>query len=344
MKRYRNRARTYIVSIICTAISCAGISAPVNSMDFDGMTGNQPTLKEMIETAAQPGGQLQPTKGQIITTCQETVRACRPLPNAEHHSYALNGTKQVGAATNTITLDSTWMSFLTDGGVAVQFLGADLVIKLGFHRGSFDAFSQTYRANPIVNVISLTSTDSFKLWSINSGGSLDLVTATTKSEFTIRFYGGDVTLQAKSGASPEKEIVSYKNLLSSWTSFAAKNCGSYLGKRYCIAPQVLWNNPQYNSNGYPIDAGYFRGGFVVTESSPLHYATSLPQDYVEAFRGRNGQYTYTPKAYSLPLYLTFELSPTQKDTWELREMTEGERMANLTDAFFQQNPISGAVE
>jgi hypothetical protein len=236
------------------------------------------------------------------------------------------------------------MSFLTDGGVAVQFLGADLVIKLGFHRGSFDAFSQTYRANPIVNVISLTSTDSFKLWSINSGGSLDLVTATTKSEFTIRFYGGDVTLQAKSGASPEKEIVSYKNLLSSWTSFAAKNCGSYLGKRYCIAPQVLWNNPQYNSNGYPIDAGYFRGGFVVTESSPLHYATSLPQDYVEAFRGRNGQYTYTPKAYSLPLYLTFELSPTQKDTWELREMTEGERMANLTDAFFQQNPISGAVE
>lgn len=200
-----------------------------------------------------------------------------------------------------------WETMYSSGGVSVQFMGQSLLVHLEFIRGVYDSYTKTYKAEPVVDFHSGSIMTSY----IRSGKSehYNFGVANVNAVFT----GESVKLS--NYANPSQQItVSYSDLLAKWASYASTYCAKHLDKRYCLVPQVIWNG------------SFKQYGWVATENTPLYYTTSMPQDYVDLFKQIPPNYVnqYRPIAYSLPLRLTFVLSTSQTNIWEIRRMTDEE--------------------
>jgi len=228
----------------------------------------------------------------------------------------------------------SWADEFINWGVDKQLLGHKLATKIGFVRGKYDAFAKTYKAEPVITVLDTSIPNSFTILPyMGNGQKINQNWTNDVGAISVNIEIKNQQVTISNPAQPgEKILVPYGEMVSQWSNFASRYALLVSGKRYYAIPQTIWGNNTYYS------------GFVVTEDAPLFYTTNLPQDYVEVFRKKDGETTYAPKAYSLPLHLTFELSTTQKNTWEVHAMTEAERVHCLTDSFFQQNPISGVAE
>jgi hypothetical protein len=204
--------------------------------------------------------------------------------------------------------------------------GNNLAIKLGFIRGDFDSYSQTYKAKPVV---ALRNVDANLVFSfIRFGQRVDngWNTAATSGRVFVGFQAQSVEVTDFYDATKSVSIP-YSELVSKWSEHASAYCSWYAGKKYCLVPQTFW------------DGSYHQSGFVLSEGGPLYSTTSLPQDYVGLFREEPSSFTpsYRPIVYSLALRLAFVLSPNQKNVWEIRQMTTAEvgeamvdRMSTLT--------------
>ncbi|MHB9139542.1 MAG: hypothetical protein ACYC4Q_09080 [Victivallaceae bacterium] len=210
----------------------------------------------------------------------------------------------------------SWEDLYGKGGVDVQFQGRKLKVKLGFIRGGFDLYTQTYKAEPVISLV-VNESQLVMLPYLRSGQSARYVWTNTVGTLNvaIEFLGQTVKISNNANTS-EQVTVSYSDLLAAWVDFASSYCSAHLAKKYCIVPQRLWNGSIYKL------------GWVVTENTPLYYTTAMPQDYVELFLQESTapdfKKSYKPISYSLPLRLTFVLSPSQTDVWEIRQMTAEE--------------------
>lgn len=210
----------------------------------------------------------------------------------------------------------SWEDLYGKGGVAVQFQGRKLMVKLGFIRGSFDSYTQTYKAEPVISLL-VNESELAMFPYLSSGQSARYVWTNTVGTLnvTIEFLGQAVKISNNANTS-EQVTVLYSDLLRTWVDFASSYCSEHLAKKYCIVPQRLWYGSLYKL------------GWVVTKNTPLYYTTAMPQDYVELFLQESiapdFKKSYKPISYSLPLRLTFVLSPSQADVWEIRQMTAEE--------------------
>lgn len=237
------------------------------------------------------------------------------LTETEQKGYSFDSDIKVPAVTEFLYWRS-WEDLYRKGGVDVQFQGRKLMVKLGFIRGSFDSYTQTYKAEPVINLF-VNESESAMFPYLRSGQSARYVWTNTVGtlNITIEFLGQAVKISNNANTS-EQVIVSYSGLLTTWADSASSYCSGHLAKNYCIVPQRLWNGSLYNL------------GWVVTENTPLYFTTAMPQDYVELFlqepTAPEFKKSYKPISYSLPLRLTFVLSPSQADVWEIRQMTAEE--------------------
>lgn len=220
--------------------------------------------------------------------------------------------------------EGEWRDLFRNWGVNVDLSGLKLTLKLGFIRGGFDSYTQAYKVEPVVTVLDNTLDDSYTIWPyLRRGESLSYRQGHPGVDvgFGAQFDGGAVCLDWRDWKTDllYRMTIPYDQLLSKWLSFAGQ-CSPHLGSTYCFVGQVLWrdNNYQY--------------GWVTSERTPLYYTTGMPQDFVELFQeDKVHQRSYKPKAYSLPLRLTFVLSSTQRDRWVMRPMTSEERADAMTE-------------
>lgn len=227
-----------------------------------------------------------------------------------------------------------WADEYVNWGVDRQFLGHKLTTKIGFVRGKYDPFAKTYKAEPVVSILDTSIPNYFTILPYMVAGQKAAQSWTNNvGSIAVDIEVKNQQVKISDSVRPTEQIaIPFSDMLAQWTDFAARYSLVVSGKKYYVVPQTLWGNNTY-----------YRG-FVVTEGAPLFYTTNFPQDYVEVSREKDGQISYTPRAYSLPLQLTFELSTTQKNTWEIREMTEAERLHVLTEPLFQPKLNGGDAE
>ena len=237
------------------------------------------------------------------------------LTETYNKSLPIIGSAKVPDTPEFIGWNGTWRDLYVDWGVDRQFLGHKLTVKLGFIRGDFDSYTQTYKAEPVVTILDNSIENSNVICSYLARGASanrNWTNAIGPISITISFNGQAVTIS--NSANPTEQItVSYSELLAQWTGFASRNARTIFGTKYYVVPQSLW-------------VGGHRNGFVVTTNSPLYYTTGLPQDFIELYKQENSTVNpnYKPVAYSLALRLAFVLLPDQKNTWEIRPMTPEE--------------------
>lgn len=227
---------------------------------------------------------------------------------------------------------ATWDDLYKDWGVELQLLEHTLTIKLGFMSGTYDSYTQTYKAQPVVYVTHRYS-GGFTMTNYLVSGAAQHFTWTNPAgtlDINAVFDGKTVTVSDYANAS-NKVQVTYLVLLEKWREYAETgNYFHYLGNKYYIVPQSTWQG----------DGFHF--GYVISGNSPQYYTTGFPQGYVELYKESGNATTYLPVAYSLATRLAFVLSPTQKKTWEVRQMTAeevGEAMVNRTN---NHTPSSGS--
>lgn len=191
--------------------------------------------------------------------------------------------------------------------------GNNLAVKLGFIRGNFDSYSQTYKAEPIVALRNVDG--NFVYPFIRVGQRIDNTwnTGTASGRVSVEFQAKTVAV-TDSYNTAQSVSIPYSELVAKWNEHASAFCSWHLGKKYCLVPQNFW------------DGSYHQSGFVLAEGSPLSAVTAFPQDYVALFREEPDTFTpsYRPIVYSLALRLAFVLSPNQKNVWEIRQMTAAE--------------------
>lgn len=202
--------------------------------------------------------------------------------------------------------NTSWQDLLITGAMEQQFAGHRLAIRLGFIRGNFDTYTQTYKAEPVAFLYDLTDDLLYPYLRAGSeknfqGGTLDV---------WIKFSGKTVEIRNNKNVA-EQTAFQFSDLLAKWTTFASPYCSTYFDAKYCLVPQRLWDG----MNHY---------GYVTSTSFPLYHTTNLPQDYVELYKEENGNTNFKPIAYSLPIRFAFVLSPDQKYLWGLRTMTAAE--------------------
>ena len=206
-------------------------------------------------------------------------------------------------------------------GIDVQFLGQRTTVTLGFIRGSFDAYTQTFKTEPVISlhVNGNTNTSPY----VRPGQALDSYWSGTgwDSHLITKFDGNYVTISNFKNPS-EMAFVYLSDLREKWKIGASRYCSKHLNKKYCLVPQNLWN-----------DSREHQSGFVITENTPLYYTTSMPQDYVDLFKQRPPDYAFNfkPIAYSLALRLTFVLSDPVMQVWQIRQMTAEEAADVMLD-------------
>jgi len=210
----------------------------------------------------------------------------------------------------------SWEDLYRKGGVDVQFQGRKLMLKLGFIRGSFDSYTQTYKAEPVITLL-VNESELVMFPYLRYGQSARYVWTNTAGTLNVAIEFLGQTVRISNNANPSEQVTaSYSDLLTTWVDFASNYCSEHLAKKYCIVPQRLWNGSLYQL------------GWVVTENTPLYYTTAMPQDYVELFLQESTapefKKSYKPISYSLPLRLTFVLSTFQTDVWGIRQMTAEE--------------------
>lgn len=221
---------------------------------------------------------------------------------------------EVPAIPTFIDWSAPWEKLIIAGGIEHNFSGHKLSIKLGFLRGSFDSYSQTYRAVPGIILCDITADAVHPFILAGAGKNYQSGTLNVWIEFNGNF------LEIKNNNNPSESVsFSYFDLLANWEAFAFSYCSDFLGERHCIVPQRIWN-------GY-----YNQYGFVATKGSPLYHTTNLPQDFIELFKQEAQNISFKSIAYSLPLRAAFVPSPNQKYVWQVRPMTAseiGETMVN----------------
>jgi len=217
------------------------------------------------------------------------------------------------AQATSVGWNATWDDLYVNWGVDRQFLGQKLTVKLGFIRGAYDSYAQTYKAQPVVSLIHQYSggctvapylvvgrSQNFNL--ANSAGALDV---------TAMFDGRTLTISNYFNTGEQIQI-SYAELLEKWVAFASARYVYCSGKKYFMVPQSIWNG----------DA--FHLGFSVSENASLYSTTNCPQDFVELYKETAGTTTYNPLAYSLPTRLAFLLPQNGMGNWSVRQMTAAE--------------------
>lgn len=209
--------------------------------------------------------------------------------------------------------NASWDDLYVNWGVDRQFLGQKLTVKLGFIRGAYDSYAQTYKAQPVVSLIHhysggctvapyLVRGESQRYNLSNSAGVLDV---------NLMFDGQ--TLKISNYFSPGEQIqISYFELLEKWVAFASARYIYVSDKKYFVSPQSI------------VNGGAFHLGFVVSENAPLYSTTNYPQDFVELYKEIAGITTYSPLAYSLPTRLAFLLPQNGRENWSVRQMTAAE--------------------
>lgn len=205
---------------------------------------------------------------------------------------------------------------LNNGAISCQLGGHTIYAKFLFLRGNYDPYTQTYKSVPAVSVHDATAALVAPVVLSGQGFSFTF----KDLSFYVGFKGKAVTLR-NNNVSAESVTLQYEDLLSAWAANAAKHCGLHLTGKYCLVPQYYWDGA---ANHY---------GFVSSANTPLYYTTGLPQDFVELYKTENGETSFKPIAFSLPLRSAFVLSPDQKYIWEFRPMTAeevGEAMVNRT--------------
>lgn len=207
---------------------------------------------------------------------------------------------------------------LNNGAISRNFSGHTVNVKFLFLRGNYDSYTQTYKSVPAVSVHDVTA--AIMGTRILSGESNNF---TFKDlSLYVGFAGKTITLKNNNVPS-ESVTLQYEDLLSAWADNAVKHCSMHLAAKYCLVPQRYWD-------------GAHRYGFVVSANTPLYYTTGLPQDFVELYKTENGDASFKPIAFSLPLRSAFVLSPDQKYLWEFRPMTAeevGDAMINRAKPF-----------
>ncbi|HAH31129.1 MAG TPA: hypothetical protein DCL44_02325 [Elusimicrobia bacterium] len=235
------------------------------------------------------------------------------LKGTGQEAISLAANTEVPVAPEFVGWDATGDNLLINGGVSRQFSGHTLVAKLGFIRGNFDSYTQTYKTETVVTVYDWTANIICPYYSVGQ----NMKSVFGDLEVQVIFNGQTVEIQNNKNTS-EQATIQYSDLVASWTSYASGNCSTHLGTKYCLVPQYLWN-------------GVHRFGFVATTNTPLYYTTNLPQDFIELYKQEPSNINYKPIAYSLALRLAFILSPDQKNSWQIRPMTSeevGEAMLN----------------
>lgn len=200
-----------------------------------------------------------------------------------------------------------WSEYPSGGAIKKPFARHNLWLELGFIRGDFDEYTQTYRAEPVITL--RDSSDKLTYAYLRSGSSANCI----GGSLNIHLEFNKQTVYINDNYTSEQATIKYSDLLAKWASFASGTCADHLGKKYCLISQYLW------------DGFFWRYGFVATTGTPLYYTTNLPQDFVELYKDKPGNSNYKPVAYSLALRLAFVLSPFSTPTqWEIREMTSVE--------------------
>ena len=209
---------------------------------------------------------------------------------------------------------TNWGEIYLKGGIDVQIMGNSLLVKVGFIRGTFDSYTKTYKAEPVITLQNESAMAPY----LRSGQSNHYILGT--QDVYAEFMGQSVRIINYTNAS-EEVTISCSDLLAKWATYASDHCAKHLDKTYCLVPQILWNG------------SYKQYGWVTTENKPLYYTTSTPQDYVDLYKQLPPNYVneYRPTAYSLALRLAFVLSPSQADIWEIRQMTAEEAGDAMVD-------------
>ena len=247
------------------------------------------------------------------------------LKGTDQGALALAVGTEAPAAPEIISWNATLDELHLNGGLNYQFAGHALTVKLGFIRGNFDAYTQTYITAPIITVDDTTA--GLITSAIGVGISLNPVFKDLNPQIT--FNGQTVEIQNNKNSS-EHITISLGDLLSEWTSYAVNKCSNHLGKKYCLVPQSFWD-------------GAFHYGFIATMNTPLYYTTNLPQDFVELYKKESGNISYKPIAYSLANRLAFVLSQDQKNIWQVRPMTSEEIGEAMVDRSKNRATPSGSL-
>jgi hypothetical protein len=281
-------------------------------LTFLGITTSGPVTAQTFDAGAH--------FSDIPTSIAEYLRSTGQPPSSAE-------TVKIPEPSMYIGWDIAWDTLLRGGAIEFQFAGHKLAVKSGFVRGEFDTYAQTYKAAPVLLVYDTTENLIYHYFTAGTerdcrGDALNI---------RVSFTGKTVVIRNNKNTA-EQTTLRYPDLLEEWTKFASSYCSTYIGKRHCLVPQNLWD-------------GAHRYGFVLTEGSPLYYTTNLPQDFVELYKKEDGNTTFKPAAYSLAARLAFILSPTQKKTWEVRQMTAeevGEAMLERSKKYSasQDNSVS----
>lgn len=235
-------------------------------------------------------------------------------------------TEAIGKATDFVFWTASWDDLNASCEKKFMFYGSNLAVKLGFVRGAFDSYSQTYKAEPVVALRNIDTDLVYPFIRVGQRVNNGWNTASFAGRVFVEFQPQSVIITDYYDSS-KTLTVPYAELLRKWETHAAAFCSWHFGKKYCLVPQRFW------------DGAYHQNGFILSEGAPLFSATSRPQDYVGLFRQEPTTYVpnYRQTVYSLALRMAFILSPNLQDTWELRPMTSAEvgeamvdRMSTMT--------------
>ncbi|HAT72977.1 MAG TPA: hypothetical protein DCS63_09200 [Elusimicrobia bacterium] len=230
---------------------------------------------------------------------------------------------------------------------AFEFKGKQYTVKLDFKQGAYDPYVKSYKARPILSINDVTGMDEFGIISASqfiyldelAGDGIMMIYLDETSNLTLLRYGNSILLQACNPETGTCEDINKRTIgeLYAFWELAAKEFPVTIGgRKLYMVPQDF------------LDGG-FRSGYVVTEKSPLYYTTGQPQDYVELFRtGEDWNLQFRPKAYSLALGLTFELTGSVYPyTWTVREILDSEVQEAINESLANRgrgaapNPVPG---
>jgi len=214
----------------------------------------------------------------------------------------------------------------------IEFKGRQYTVKLDFRQGTYDAYGKAFKARPIVSLNDVTDMDAsgtvicsqFVYLDELTGDGTTLFYVDETSDLTLQKIGNVITVQScnmEAGTCEDVESRSIGELYAFWELVTKEFPVTIGARKFYMMPQDFLD-------------GVFKSGYVVTEKSPLYYTTGQPQDYVELFKtDEDGKWQFRPKAYSLALGLTFELTGSAVPfTWTVREMLDSEVLDAINES------------
>lgn len=228
----------------------------------------------------------------------------------QKNSVSQSPTEVIAKAADFAFWNASFEDLYTNCEKSFKVNGNTFAVRLSFVRGGFDAYSQTYKAEPIVSLRNIDGNRVYPFIRIGQRIDYPWGTGSSSGRIFVEFQPQSVVV-TDFYDSAQTVSIPYLELIEKWNAHSSGFCSWYLGRKYCLVPQTFW------------DGAYHQYGFAVTEGASLYPATGRPQDYVGLFREEPITFapTYRQIVYSLALRLAFVLSPNLKNTWELRPMT-----------------------